>query len=189
MRIPDLRGLRSGLGVLALCGAVVMPVGATATRGAAAPVDPIVWASVFRMIELKWPSVPQLTSVELARRIAVHEPVLLIDTRAKDEYLVSHLPGAVWAESPAQLRAAVRSVPATQLIVLYCSVGVRSSKAAALLMRDGGHTVANLRGSIFQWANEGRALEAAGRPAVQVHPYNRVWGQLLEPHLRASGAP
>ena len=141
------------------------------------------------MIELKWPEVPQLATAELARRIDAHEPVLLIDTRAKDEYLVSHLPGAVWAESPAQLRAAVRNAPATQLIVLYCSVGVRSSKAAALLMRDGGHTVANLRGSIFQWANEGRALEAEGRPTLQVHPYNRVWGQLLEPRLRASGAP
>jgi rhodanese-related sulfurtransferase len=189
MRIPDVRGLRSGLGVLALCGAVVAPVGATGVRAVVAPLDSIVWASVFRMIELKWPSVPQLTTAELARRIDAHESMLLIDTRARDEYLVSHLPGAVWAESPAQLRDAVRGVPATKLIVLYCSVGVRSSKAAAMLMRDGGHTVANLRGSIFQWANEGRALEADGRPAVQVHPYNRMWGQLLEPHLRASGAP
>jgi rhodanese-related sulfurtransferase len=144
---------------------------------------------VFRMIELKWPAVPQLATAELARRIDAHESVLLIDTRAKEEYLVSHLPGAVWAESPAQLRAAVRNVPATQLIVLYCSVGVRSSKAAAMLMRDGGHTVVNLRGSLFQWANEGRALEADGRPAVRVHPYNRLWGQLLEPRLRVSGAP
>ena len=62
----------------------------------------------------------------------------------------------------------------------------RSSKAAALLMRDGGHTVANLHGSIFQWANEGRALEAGGRVAARVHPYNRAWGQLLDARLRAS---
>ena len=188
MRIPDIRRLRSGLGALALCGAVAVPADATGVRAPAAA-DPIVWSTVFRMIELKWPSVPQLSTAELARRLDAHEPVLLIDTRAKDEYLVSHLPGAIWAESPAQLRAAVRTVPASQLIVLYCSVGVRSSKAAALLMRDGGHTVANLRGSIFQWANEGRTIEADGRPAVQVHPYNRLWGQLLEPRLRASGAP
>jgi rhodanese-related sulfurtransferase len=189
MRIPDVRSLRLGLGVFALCGAVVLPISASATRSTVAPVDPIVWAPVFRMIELKWPSVPQLSTAALARRIAAHEPVLLIDTRAREEYLVSHLPSAIWAASPTQLRAAVRGVPVTQLIVLYCSVGVRSSKAAALLRRDGGHTVANLRGSAFQWANEGRALEADGKPAVQVHPYNRIWGQLLEPHLRASGAP
>ncbi len=189
MRRPELRSLGWALGALALCAAVTVPAGASGVRGTATSADPIVWSTVFRMIELKWPEVPQLTTVELARRIEAHEPVLLIDTRAKDEYLVSHLPGAVWAESPAQLRAAVRTVPATQLIVLYCSVGVRSSKAAAVLMRDGGHTVANLRGSIFQWANEGRALEADARPAVRVHPYNRIWGQLLEPRLRATGAP
>ncbi len=188
MRFSDVLGLKPALGALALCGAIAVLSGATGTRGVAKSGEPILWPTVFRMIELKWPEVPQLATTELARRIAAHEPVLLIDTRAKDEYLVSHLPGAVWAESPAQLRAAARNVPATQLIVLYCSVGVRSSKAAAILMRDGRHTVANLRGSIFQWANEGRALEADGRPAVQVHPYNRVWGQLLEPRLRASGA-
>ncbi len=141
------------------------------------------------MIARKWPAVPQLSTADLAQRLEAHEPVLLIDTRAKSEYMVSHLPGAIWAESPAELREAVLDVPASQLIVLYCSVGVRSSKAADLLMHDGGHTVANLRGSIFQWANEGRSLEANGQPAAQVHPYNRFFGQLLEPRLRASGAP
>ena len=187
-RTQDVRSLRWGLGALALCVAVGVHVGTTAARGTAAAVEPIVWSSVVRMIELMWPAVQQLPTAELAWRIEAHEPVLLIDTRAKEEYLVCHPPGAVWAESPAQLRAAVSKVPATPLIVLYCSVGVRSSKTAAMLMRDGGHTVATLRGSIFQCANEGRALEADGRAAMPVHPYNRVWGQLLEPRLRASGA-
>jgi rhodanese-related sulfurtransferase len=189
MPIREYRRLRSAVGAIALFAMVASPAGATGAHRTATSADPIVWSTVFRMIGLKWPEVPQLETAELARRIEAHEPVLLIDTRAKDEYLVSHLPGAVWAESPAQLRAAVFNAPATQLIVLYCSVGVRSSKAAAILMREGGHTVANLRGSIFQWANEGRALEADGRPAVRVHPYNRIWGQLLEPRLRATGAP
>ena len=188
-RTQDVRSLMWGLSALALCVAVAVPVGKTAARGTAATREPIVWSSVFRMIELMWPAVQQMPTAELAQRIEAREPVLLIDTRAEEEYLVSHLPGAVRAQSPAQLRAADRNVSATQLIVLYCSVGVRSSKAAAMLMRDGGHTVANLRGSIFRWANERRALEADGRAAVQVHPYNRVWGQLLEPRLRASGAP
>jgi rhodanese-related sulfurtransferase len=161
---------------------------ARGARGSVPAEDPILWSTVFRLIELQWPTVQQMPTAELARRIDAHEPLLLLDTRAKEEYQVSHLPGALWAESPAQLRAAVRNAPATQLIVLYCSVGVRSSTAAAMLMRDGGHTVANLRGSIFQWANEGRALEAEGRPAVLVHPYNRLWGQLLEPRRRASAA-
>ncbi len=183
------RGWRFGLGALALSATFVAPVGATGPGNSIERSGSLLWSSIFKMIARKWPAVPQLSTAELAQRLEAHEPVLLIDTRAKNEYLVSHLPGAVWAESAEQLRDAVRGVPAAQLIVLYCSVGVRSSKAADLLMHDGGHTVANLRGSIFQWANEGRALEANGQPAAQVHPYNRFFGQLLEPRLRASGAP
>ena len=189
MTTPGIRHLTSALRTLALCGAIVAPSVAHGERAPVAAVNPFVWASVFRMIAERWPSVEQLPTAELARRLEAHEPVLLIDTRAEKEYLVSHLPGAVWAESPEQLRAAVRDVPPTQLIVLYCSVGVRSSSAAAMLMREGGHTVANLRGSIFQWANEGRALESDGRPATSVHPYNRFWARLLEPRLRATAAP
>ncbi len=175
-----------GLGALGLCLAVAVPVSMKQGRGTASFVVQIAWSSVFRVIDLIWPTVQQLTAAELARHIEAHDPVLLIDTRTKEEYLVSHLPGAVWAESPAQLRAAVRTVPAAQLIMLYCSVGVRSSKAAAMLTRDGGHTIANLRGSIFQWANEGRALERDGTVATLVHPYNRAWGLLLDARRRAS---
>lgn len=189
LRTVARRGWRFGLGALALSATLVVPVGATGSGNSAERSGSLLWSSIFKMIAHKWPSVQQLSTADLAQRIEAHEPVLLIDARAKNEYLVSHLPGAVWAESPAQLRDAVLKVPATQLIVLYCSVGVRSSKAADLLMRDGGHTVANLRGSIFQWANEGRALEADGQPTAVVHPYNRFFGQLLEPRLRASGAP
>ncbi len=183
------RGRRWGLGALALSGAFVLPVGASGQNSPAEPKGSVLWSSVFKLIGHNWPSVQQLSTADLALRLEANEPVLLIDTRAKKEYLISHLPGAVWAESPEQLRDAVLNVPATQLIVLYCSVGVRSSKAADLLLKEGGHTVANLRGSIFQWANEGRALEANGQPTKVVHPYNRFFGRMLEPRLRASGAP
>ena len=181
--------LRWGLGGLLVGAAVAVPLVTARVRGADSTLEPMAWSTVFRTIEITWPAVAQLSTAELARRLQAGEQIVLLDARSRDEYLISHLPGAVWAESPARLRAAARAVPATQLIVLYCSVGVRSSKAAAMLMHDGGHTVANLRGSIFQWANEGRALEADGKPAVHVHPYNRAWGRLLAPRLRsASGS-
>lgn len=40
------------------------------------------------------------------RRIGARETPLLIDMRAHEEDLVSHLPGAVWVERRAQFRAA-----------------------------------------------------------------------------------
>ena len=146
----------------------------------------VTWESVFAWIQRDWPEVRQMTTEELARRLGAKDarPVL-IDTRSREEYAVSHLPGARWAEKPAQIRDALRDVPPERPVVLYCSVGVRSSKAAAELARSGRGNVFNLRGSIFQWANEGRPIESDGKPAATVHPYNRKWGELLEPRLIA----
>jgi rhodanese-related sulfurtransferase len=150
------------------------------------PVGKPTWEWVFARIEREWPDVPQMTTSQLADRLATDDdPPELIDTRTWKEYAVSHLPGAIWAKTPAQIRAAISDVPPTRSVVLYCSVGIRSSKAAAVLMKDGRRNVFNLRGSIFEWANEGRALEHDGKPAAAVHPYNRKWGVLLDPELHS----
>ncbi len=146
----------------------------------------LTWESVFAWIQRDWPGVPQMTTEELARRLASpDERPVLLDARSRDEFAVSHLPGAVWAGTPAQIRKVLGEAPKVRAVVLYCSVGVRSSKAAATLTKDGRGNVFNLRGSIFQWANEGRPIERDGMPAKAVHPYNRKWGELLDPKLRA----
>jgi rhodanese-related sulfurtransferase len=140
------------------------------------------WPKVFVSIEQDWPQVPQMDTGELARRLSAqeeHRP-FLIDVRSREEYNVSHLPDAVRADSPNQIRALARTVPAAWPIVLYCSVGIRSSAAAQKLIDEGFPNVSNLKGSIFKWANEGRPLVQDGKPAHQVHPYNKYWGRLLD---------
>ena len=43
----------------------------------------------------------------------------------------------------------------------------------------------NLEGSLFQWANENRELiTCSGHKTKFVHPYNAVWGKLLDYRLR-----
>jgi len=148
----------------------------------AATKDAATWDAVFVWIQRDWPEIPQMSTRELAERIAAHP--LLIDVRARQEYEVSHLPGAVWAETPQQIAFVLREASDGQTVMLYCSVGVRSSKAAATLVRSGRTNVFNLRGSIFQWANEGRTLVANDRAVHVVHPYNERWGVLLNPQLR-----
>jgi len=45
----------------------------------------------------------------------------------------------------------------------------------------------NLEGSLFKWANESRPLvDNSGSPTKLVHPYNNVWGRLLEKSLHAN---
>jgi rhodanese-related sulfurtransferase len=151
---------------------------------------PITWDAVFAWIQRDWPEVPQMSTQELAQRMAAgngRPRPLLIDVRTRPEYEVSHLPGAVWAETLSEIAAAVRTAPDQQTVVLYCSVGERSSKAAAELLRSGRANVFNLQGSIFRWANEGRQVVANDRAVHVVHPYNEQWGVLLNPELRPRG--
>lgn len=110
--------------------------------------------------------------------------LVLLDIRSAEEFAVSRIPGArhvppdtVVDFAERELASLDRSTP----IVVYCSVGVRSAAAARDLEFLGFTHVKNLRGSIFQWANEGRMLEGG----VVVHPYNGFWGRLLRTSLLA----
>jgi rhodanese-related sulfurtransferase len=168
--------------VLLLVGLVLVKSGITSRADTN---NGLTWDAVFGRIQHDWPEVPQMSTDELARRMAAHDEAspFLIDVRTREEYKVSHLPGAVWAETPSEIAAALQTVSGP--VVLYCSVGVRSSKAAANLMQSGRANVFNLQGSIFKWANEGRPLIADDHTVHVVHPYNERWGVLLKPELRS----
>jgi rhodanese-related sulfurtransferase len=139
-------------------------------------------------VRAKFPEVPQLSSAHLAVWLADTSrpnPVLL-DVRTKKEFRVSHLPGARRVDPDASAAEVLRVAGASnQALVVYCSVGWRSSALAERLRSAGLTNVSNLEGSIFGWANEGRPLMAGDRPAATVHPYNQTFGRLLLPERRA----
>jgi len=165
-----------GMFVLA---ALFLGDGLLATAASSSPT----WPDIRRRIAKSFPQVPAITTVRLARWLGDDKrlkPVLL-DVRSREEYEISHLPGAVWAETEKQQRAVLDGQPPARPVVLYCSVGWRSARAADRLLQGGGRTVWNLDGSIFQWANEARPLvDAANKTTHHVHPYDRSWGSLLE---------
>lgn len=110
---------------------------------------------------------------------------ILVDVRRHEEYDVSHLPGAMHllpdVETPDLGPEIAKDAP----IVVYCSVGYRSSRMAERLLVQGYTKVTNLEGSIFEWANEGFPLERDGREVHEVHPYNSLWGWLLDEELHS----
>jgi rhodanese-related sulfurtransferase len=149
------------------------------------------WEALEQTIRQRFPDVVQLSTEELAAWLADpgREAPLLLDARAPEEYAVSHLDGARLAPGRAEALAALAGVPHTRPVVVYCSVGWRSSALADQLRREGFERVYNLEGSIFQWANEGRPVVRDGRPVAAVHPYDASWGRLLRRDLWTTEAP
>jgi rhodanese-related sulfurtransferase len=146
------------------------------------------WSAVDRMIERSYPDAHHLSTDSLAALLAdsTRPQPLLLDTRPPAEYNVSHLRGARRIDPDATSFPMLSGVPKDTLIVAYCSVGYRSSGIVERLQAAGFTNVYNLDGSIFRWANEGRPVYREGQPVRQVHPFDAVWGQLLDDRLHAS---
>ena len=145
----------------------------------------LAWRAVDRDLGTRFADVPTTTTAALAERLEQGEAPVLLDARTSAEFAVSHLPGARHVHPDAdarELSAALADVDRQRPVVVYCSVGVRSAGVARRLREAGFADVENLSGSVFRWANEGRPLvTAGGEPTDVVHPYDAVWGRLLQP--------
>lgn len=133
---------------------------------------------------------------ELSRKIADGEPLVLADIREAAEFDVSRLSGAVRIDPSASAAAAVRALGAKvagKTVVLYCSVGQRSSvmarRAGSALRAAGARDVVNLRGGIFRWRNEELPVVDDLGATMLVHPFGFGWGRLLERQDLAASAP
>ncbi len=138
-----------------------------------------------RLTIRKFPAVQWINTEDVARWLEDSEepqPVFL-DARTEAEYAVSHLKQAQRIE-PNHLEQAV--LPSKDMpIIVYCSVGYRSARIAQQLEQAGFSRVYNLEGSLFKWANEERPVFKNDHPTLLVHPYNQLWGKLLQPKYRA----
>lgn len=119
-------------------------------------------------------SVPTLSCNELKKE---QKNIVLLDTRAKKEYDVSHLPEARWVGYDEFDLKRVENLPKSTPIVVYCTVGVRSERVGEKLKAAGFQNVRNLYGSIFEWVNQGNpVVDTQGKPTQKVHAYSRAWG-------------
>ena len=165
--LPDPKPVLYRIMHLAVCVAIVVSLPAAAQE--TAENNTMFWSTTLKMIRAKFPGVAQLSTdslqvwLEAAPDRPGRESPLLLDVREREEY----------EDRP---------------VVLYCSVGYRSSEMAGYLQKRGFDKVYNLEGSIFAWANEGRPVYRGGERVHEVHPYDRVWGRLLKKTLRARQA-
>ena len=118
-------------------------------------------------------SVPLVSCEELKKM----PNVVLLDTRERSEFDVSHLPNARWVGYDDFDLSRVRDIPKNANIVTYCSVGYRSEKVGDKLLAAGYKSVHNLYGSLFEWVNQGNpVVDKSGKPTPRVHAYSRAWG-------------
>jgi rhodanese-related sulfurtransferase len=151
----------------------------------------ITWQEVIKNIRNEFPDVKHVSTDELYSWLSDSKggSVILVDAREKEEFHVSHIPGARHISYNENPLSSLMNIEQDSLIVVYCSVGYRSSILARKLQRSGFTRVYNLEGSIFKWANEERPLEQNGNTVQKVHPYDDYWGKLLETkyHVDAGG--
>lgn len=145
--------------------------------------DLIYWK---KSVRSRFPTVQQLSTEALSGWFAdTNRPVpLLLDVRTEAEFAMSHLPKARRVEPGSDPVRLAAELPTNRPVVVYCSVGWRSSELAERLRKAGVTNVINLEGSIFAWANEGRPLETDGKSSAVVHPYNSTFSKLLKPERR-----
>jgi rhodanese-related sulfurtransferase len=139
------------------------------------PIRSLALTLVKQLIRRKFPAVRQMSTDEFAQILIDIPPTrsLILDSRSEAEYAVSHIVEAQRIKGDLSIASTLKDVPKSTPIIVYCSVGYRSSRVAQKLLEMGFQNVSNLEGGIFQWANEGRS-------EAPVHPYNAVWGMLLD---------
>jgi len=108
--------------------------------------------------------------------------IVLLDTRKKEEFIVSHLKNAVWVGYDDFEEATVlKNVPKKNTpIIVYCSIGVRSEDIGEKLLKLGYTDVKNLYGGIFEWKNQDKIVyNNQGVETDSVHAFDKQWGKLL----------
>lgn len=121
-------------------------------------------------------------SVEELKTITDRDYVLL-DAREQEEYAVSHIPEAIpIGYSEFSISQLLQEVPdKQQMIIVYCSIGVRSEQIAEQIKSAGYTEVYNLFGGIFEWYNKGNSVfNLQEQKTDSIHTYSNKWSSYLK---------
>ncbi len=127
-------------------------------------------------------SIPYI-SVEELRMHQLNDDVVILDSREKEEFNVSHISTAEYIgfkEFSAE-KVSLQIPNKNKLIVIYCSVGIRSEKIGEKLQNEGYTNIKNLYGGIFEWKNKGYpVIDNKGQKTENIHIFSKKWGDWLK---------
>ena len=96
--------------------------------------------------------IPQITAVELKKRLDNKDDIFVLDVREPHEYQIANLGAKLIPLGELPARAGELKKDAE--IIVHCKSGGRSQKAAEFLAQNGFKKVWNLAGGITAWSND-----------------------------------
>ena len=124
--------------------------------------------------------VPYISAIEL-QNLKQNNKVVVLDSRELIEFKVSHIKGAILVGyDDFKLSSLPESVNKNTLLVVYCTLGVRSEVIANELIERGYRDVKNLYGGISEWKNmDYVVVDSTQTPTENIHVYSKKWGKWL----------
>jgi rhodanese-related sulfurtransferase len=113
------------------------------------------------------------------------QQALILDAREIEEFEVSHLQDAQhigfknFNYSMMDKLMVDSLVDRDTLIIVYCSIGIRSEIIGKKLISHGFTNVYNLYGGLFEWVNKGGSVFCQGNITQKVHAYSKKWSRYL----------
>jgi len=96
--------------------------------------------------------IPQITAVELKKRLDNHDDIFVLDVREPHEYQIANLGAKLIPLNDLPARAGELDKDAE--IIVHCKSGGRSQKASEFLAQNGFKKVWNLAGGITAWSTD-----------------------------------
>ena len=124
-------------------------------------------------------SIPYISVQELAMP---KTEAIVLDARELSEFEVSHLKNAIYiGYSKFQIDSIQDKIKdKDQIIVVYCSLGIRSEDIAEKLKSSGYTNVLNLYGGIFEWKNKDfKVFNSEEKETDNIHVFNELWSKWL----------
>ena len=124
-------------------------------------------------------SIPYISVQELAMP---KTEAIVFDARELSEFEVSHLKNAIYVGySKFQIDFIQDKIKdKDQVIVVYCSLGIRSEDIAEKLKSSGYTNVLNLYGGIFEWKNKDfKVFNSEEKETDNIHVFNELWSKWL----------
>ncbi len=127
-------------------------------------------------------NVPYISATEL-RMLQAQENVLILDSRELKEFQVSHIETAtnVGYDHFSIEDFSKKHPNKNKIIVVYCTLGIRSETVSDQLIKSGYTNVKNLYGGICEWKNKDfKVLDSTEIETKNVHTFNKEWSKWLK---------